>query len=789
MTLSPEENQSACTLATDVYTEFHDRLLQTHITVMPQSRGRSLIHDADYYLYQRVLLPMIWITDFETRGFASVRQQVVSTLPYSDGFILIEGKNGCGKSSLKHSLEADLADSCTVINLPYSRLNTDQLLSSLIAHSETPSVGMTDELTLQHLATTCQARSRPLRLLIDDVQFMPSNALLTLLQLGDTDQAAPCAIGGVCFAPEGFGEAFSLACVSQGQADFSLNLRIAPPTDTEQRLFIRQLLVQTPTIKLTDDALQYLIQCADGCLQRLKQLTGAIGLELTLSTTATVATPLVATPTLASTTLTTTTTATATLAAATLAAATTATATTATATSAATQYVNQPQLRDLLNRSGLIQEDAVLLNAIAPSASPDPEQLTARADPFVFLDDEKTTDQPDAATARLQNETLPNDTLPNELSVLPEPLELITLIDPVEPEKSVDPMASTIPTTKNHARVQSELSTLATLADPLTYLDHSEETAPTKHGESPTGPEQREPADRSTIAPPLEPPELTQRADSAALNTPSATRSAAPRKPKHSAVRLIALLLIGVAATLGAATISGYTPYSWDALRQLAQPSTWQQQFLSTSIPSWYAESSAQLQRWMLQFSNSDGTSFDLDAALLDRSQATATSPVIDNASDATQETAQPTLSPPALTSARMAETIPAEIKAPHNASGNAPTGSLSATAVQTETVASRAATINNLLTLARTDEQYYRFTYPLDNNAVTRYRQVLQLDPTNSQARAGINRIQLRYQKRAQKALEQQRWAVARVNYHRLLWIDNKHSWARDGLAQLPSE
>lgn len=83
-----------------------------------------------------------------------------------------------------------------------------------------------------------------------------------------------------------------------------------------------------------------------------------------------------------------------------------------------------------------------------------------------------------------------------------------------------------------------------------------------------------------------------------------------------------------------------------------------------------------------------------------------------------------------------------------------------SATAVETENIALPASlnsqkgnTIHALLNLAQTQIKSDKLTTPASDNAVDTYRMVLQLDPENESARAGIESIRVRYLIWAEKA------------------------------------
>ncbi len=71
-------------------------------------------------------------------------------------------------------------------------------------------------------------------------------------------------------------------------------------------------------------------------------------------------------------------------------------------------------------------------------------------------------------------------------------------------------------------------------------------------------------------------------------------------------------------------------------------------------------------------------------------------------------------------------------------------------------------AKIGDLLQAADNDIRSYRLTTPADNNAVEKYAQVLQLDPTNTEARSGMRRVAETYLHLMHKALNQNDIAAA---------------------------
>lgn len=74
-----------------------------------------------------------------------------------------------------------------------------------------------------------------------------------------------------------------------------------------------------------------------------------------------------------------------------------------------------------------------------------------------------------------------------------------------------------------------------------------------------------------------------------------------------------------------------------------------------------------------------------------------------------------------------------------------------------------KAEEIETLLVLARTDLDSFRLTWPPGSNALERYRRVLELDPANSKAEAGIQEVGAKYLELTDRAVAQENFDKAK--------------------------
>ena len=94
----------------------------------------------------------------------------------------------------------------------------------------------------------------------------------------------------------------------------------------------------------------------------------------------------------------------------------------------------------------------------------------------------------------------------------------------------------------------------------------------------------------------------------------------------------------------------------------------------------------------------------------------------------------------------------------------------LAAPSVSTQKV--NQADIPLLLEKAKVNFKSYRLSTPPGDNALAQYRQVLQLDPKNTEAQQGLNKIVKRYIRLIEKAIEKDRYKKAELFVQRALSI-----------------
>ncbi|SET08561.1 Ankyrin repeat-containing protein [Nitrosomonas marina] len=84
--------------------------------------------------------------------------------------------------------------------------------------------------------------------------------------------------------------------------------------------------------------------------------------------------------------------------------------------------------------------------------------------------------------------------------------------------------------------------------------------------------------------------------------------------------------------------------------------------------------------------------------------------------------------------------------------------------------------TVQMLLAQAVTLEQNSHLTLPKDNNAIATYQQILEIQPDNSEAIQGIERIQHHFIRRAKQAISQSHWKTAQSNLIKAKQINPGH-------------
>ncbi len=223
---------------------------------------------------------------FETSGFKATRTATLEALADNNGFVLIEGAPGCGKSRLKSQLESRLQQHYTLVSLPYSRLSYEELLSTLaemlsVRYREGDSQSCFN--ALKQFSGQQLRQGRPLALLIDDGQSVPPETLTALASIVGAEGSDRLSLRGVLFSSPGLHQQLLLAHVDQQL--LSRHLVMAPASEEEMKSFITGATEQesSGSISISNEALQVLVQDAAGSFRAAKQIVSMAVMEASIN--------------------------------------------------------------------------------------------------------------------------------------------------------------------------------------------------------------------------------------------------------------------------------------------------------------------------------------------------------------------------------------------------------------------------------------------------------------------------------------------------------------------------
>ncbi|OMH38837.1 ATP-binding protein [Motiliproteus sp. MSK22-1] len=227
---------------------------------------------------------------FETAVFKAARSAAIETLADCNGFVLIEGASGTGKTLLKKQLEDKLQTRYTLVSLSYCRFDVEELLNTIadkleLSQSPAHSPATANDSCLDAVREYAQEKERtgsPLALLIDDAQYIPEETLTSLANAisGDTPLLP---IRGVLFASPGFHRQLLQKHIDRTL--LSQHLLLSPPTEDELKSYVKGLVAQESkgNLSIKESALQSLLFNAAGSFRSAQKLVKLAVIETTIS--------------------------------------------------------------------------------------------------------------------------------------------------------------------------------------------------------------------------------------------------------------------------------------------------------------------------------------------------------------------------------------------------------------------------------------------------------------------------------------------------------------------------
>ncbi|MEH6626922.1 MAG: ATP-binding protein [Motiliproteus sp.] len=209
----------------------------------------------------------------ETTAFKAARSAIIEILADKNGFILVEGASGSGKSLLKKQLQDKLSQHYDLINLPYSRFDVDELLTTIAESLRLPYQQDDSDscfLAVQKHAKHQLRSGKPVALLVDDGQFIPADTLSALAKaISGDDPLIP--LRGVIFSAPGVHQQLVFSHIEQQL--LSKFLILSPANELEMKAYIDQQLQQAGgDFRIGSNALQDLLLHSAGSFRNAQRL-------------------------------------------------------------------------------------------------------------------------------------------------------------------------------------------------------------------------------------------------------------------------------------------------------------------------------------------------------------------------------------------------------------------------------------------------------------------------------------------------------------------------------------
>jgi general secretion pathway protein A len=238
---------------------------------------------------------------FGSSGHSRAISHLVYGLAQQEGFIVITGEVGAGKTTLVEQLWSQLdRNSYVMARIVTTRVSGDDLLRLAVAGFGVPDDGGADKATLlrrfERLAQDQRAAGRRCLLVVDEVQNLPMAALEELRMLSNITVAGRASVQTILLGQPQFRATMANPDLEQLRQRILASYHLGPLSEAETRAYIEHRLKRvgwTGDPQWEDAAFTYLFRYTDGIPRRINTLCSRVLLYGAIEETHTITGPMV----------------------------------------------------------------------------------------------------------------------------------------------------------------------------------------------------------------------------------------------------------------------------------------------------------------------------------------------------------------------------------------------------------------------------------------------------------------------------------------------------------------
>ncbi len=238
---------------------------------------------------------------FGSSGHSRAISHLVYGLAQQEGFIVITGEVGAGKTTLVEQLWSQLdRNSYVMARIVTTRVSGDDLLRLAVAGFGVPDDGGADKATLlrrfERLAQDQRAAGRRCLLVVDEVQNLPMAALEELRMLSNITVAGRASVQTILLGQPQFRATMANPDLEQLRQRILASYHLGPLSEAETRAYIEHRLKRvgwTGDPQWENSAFTYLFRYTDGIPRRINTLCSRVLLYGAIEETHTITGPMV----------------------------------------------------------------------------------------------------------------------------------------------------------------------------------------------------------------------------------------------------------------------------------------------------------------------------------------------------------------------------------------------------------------------------------------------------------------------------------------------------------------
>jgi general secretion pathway protein A len=238
---------------------------------------------------------------FGSSGHSRAISHLVYGLAQQEGFIVITGEVGAGKTTLVEQLWSQLdRNSYVMARIVTTRVSGDDLLRLAVAGFGVPDDGGADKATLlrrfERLAQDQRAAGRRCLLVVDEVQNLPMAALEELRMLSNITVQGRASVQTILLGQPQFRATMANPDLEQLRQRILASYHLGPLSEAETRAYIEHRLKRvgwTGDPQWEDAAFTYLFRYTDGIPRRINTLCSRVLLYGAIEETHTITGPMV----------------------------------------------------------------------------------------------------------------------------------------------------------------------------------------------------------------------------------------------------------------------------------------------------------------------------------------------------------------------------------------------------------------------------------------------------------------------------------------------------------------